>query len=85
MSESVLMSDAKRIAVARSRGTSIPLRKISVNVERPIAQRVKRMAFEHAMSESIIVELALKALFAGRQDAEVAADLKKSGARLRRR
>jgi hypothetical protein len=58
--------------------------KLSINVATGIGNRLRRLAFENRVSESSIVEVALTALYDGRDDADLAEVLRDRGARLRR-
>jgi hypothetical protein len=64
--------------------TRVALLKINVNVDATIGERLRRTAFEHRLSESIIVELALKDLYENRTEEEVATSLIARGAKRRR-
>ena len=59
--------------------------KFSVNLSGDVGHELKQLAFEHRVSESSIIEIALRQLF-GRVSAErLGAFLKQNGACLRRR
>jgi predicted transcriptional regulator len=59
--------------------------KLSINVAHEIGDRLRRLAFERRVSESSIVEVALTALYADREDHELAHVLREGGATLRRK
>jgi hypothetical protein len=59
--------------------------KLSINVATGIGERLRRLAFTNRVSESSIVEVALTALYEGRDDAEVGEVLREGGASLRRK
>ncbi|GAC1389932.1 MAG: hypothetical protein NVSMB31_06360 [Vulcanimicrobiaceae bacterium] len=61
------------------------LYKLSINLPDDVAERLRRTAFEHELSESSIVEVALKELFAHAPPTKHLGEfLKKRGANLRR-
>lgn len=62
-----------------------PLGKLSLSVEQPLRDRVKRIAFESRVAESSIVEIALRKFFGDANDDQIAAKLSRAGAKLRRR
>jgi hypothetical protein len=59
--------------------------KLSINVSREIGNRLRRLAFDRRVSESSIVEVALQALYADRDDHALAHVLREGGATLRRK
>jgi hypothetical protein len=59
--------------------------KFSLNVDREIGFRLRRLAFEERLSESSIVEIALRFFFARGSDADLVAILRDQGATLRRK
>jgi predicted transcriptional regulator len=59
--------------------------KLSINVSHEIGNRLRRLAFDRRVSESSIVEVALAALYADRDDADLAQVLREGGASLRRK
>lgn len=59
--------------------------KLSINVAHEIGDRLRRLAFDRRVSESSIVEVALQALYADRDDHEMAHVLREGGATLRRK
>jgi hypothetical protein len=59
--------------------------KLSVNVQESIGNRLRRIAFQERLSESSIVEVALRELFVEKSNAEIAAYLRSRGATLRRK
>lgn len=60
------------------------LYKLSINLSDTVAQRLRRMAFDHSVSESSIIEVALKELFRSAPAAQLGDFLKRRGANLRR-
>lgn len=59
--------------------------KLSINVAHEIGNRLRRLAFDRRVSESSIVEVALQALYADRDDHALAHVLREGGASLRRK
>ncbi len=59
--------------------------KLSVNVGHEISERLRSLAYQHRLSESSIVEVALTMFFARGDDAVLGAVLKELGATLRRK
>lgn len=65
-------------------GGSKPKRaKLSVNVNHRTSERLRNIAYQHRLSESSIVEIALKALFAEGDDTQIGTLLRQLGATLR--
>jgi hypothetical protein len=58
--------------------------KLSVNVSSDIGQRLRRVAFDERLSESSIVQIALKLMFARTTDETIGSFLREQGASLRR-
>lgn len=71
--------------IDREGSVKAPLGKLSLSVEQPLRDRVKRIAFESRVAESSIVEIALQKYFGDASDEQIAAKLTRAGARLRRR
>jgi len=59
--------------------------KLSVNVHETIGNRLREIAFQERLSESSIVEVALRELFVEKNNAKVAKYLRARGASLRRK
>jgi len=59
--------------------------KLSVNVHESIGNRLREIAFQERLSESSIVEVALRELFVEKSNAKVAKHLRSRGATLRRK
>jgi len=59
--------------------------KLSVNVHESIGNRLREIAFQERLSESSIVEVALRELFVEKSNAKVAKHLRARGATLRRK
>ena len=59
--------------------------KLSVNVSEEIGLRLRQVAFEHRLSESSIVEVALGLLFRKSDGPSIGAVLRQHGATLRRK
>ena len=59
--------------------------KLSVNVAAEVGDRLRHVAFEHRLSESSIVEVALRLLFRDSAGTGLGALLRQQGASLRRR
>jgi hypothetical protein len=57
---------------------------IATPIDGELRQRVRELRGQYEISEAFVVETALRAFFADRQNAEVAADLRARGGRLRR-
>jgi predicted transcriptional regulator len=60
------------------------IRKMSINVPATLGRRVKQLAFNADVSESSIVEAALRKLIDAKSDAVLAKQLRREGATLRR-
>ncbi len=60
------------------------IRKMSINVPASLGRRVKELAFNAGVSESAIVEAALRRMIESKTDAVLAKQLKREGATLRR-
>ncbi|MBC5816574.1 MAG: hypothetical protein GIW97_08540 [Candidatus Eremiobacteraeota bacterium] len=60
------------------------IRKMSINVPASLGRRVKQLAFNAEVSESAIVEAALRKLIDTKTDAVLTKQLKREGATLRR-
>lgn len=58
--------------------------KLSVNVSASVGQRLRRIAFEERVSESSIVQIALRLMFDGTTDERAGEFLREHGASLRR-
>ena len=58
--------------------------KLSVNVSSDVGQRLRRVAFDERLSESSIVQIALKLMFAGTTSETIGDFLRSQGASLRR-
>ncbi len=59
--------------------------KLSVNVHESIGNRLREIAFQERLSESSIVEVALRELFLEKSNTKVAKHLRSRGATLRRK
>jgi hypothetical protein len=59
--------------------------KISVNLSRDVGNQLKRIAYEENVSESSVIEIALRQLFRRVSSERLGAFLKENGACLRRR
>lgn len=66
-------------------GNSANALKFSVNLSSDIGTELKRIAFEHRVSESSIIEIALRQLFRRVTQERLGAFLRQNGACLRRR
>ena len=60
------------------------LYKLSINLQGTVAQKLRRIAFEHTVSESSVIEIALKELFRCAPHGQLGDFLKRRGATLRR-
>ena len=60
------------------------IRKMSVNIPASLGRRVKHLAFNAQVSESSIVEAALRKLLDAKSEAALAKQLRREGATLRR-
>ncbi len=63
----------------------VTLSKLSVNVASDVAHRLREVAFEHRISESSIVEMALRDLLGRRSGSELTAFIREYGGILRRK
>jgi hypothetical protein len=77
-------SNAQR-AVSPKIGSAANAVKFSVNVSAEIGNELKRAAFEHQVSDSSIIEIALRQLFARVSGERLGTFLRQNGACLRRR
>ncbi len=68
----------------RSDRKSVALRKLSINVSQEIGLRLRRLAFEQDVSESSIIEIALREFLAHEPRRGWENALRKKGATLRR-
>lgn len=59
--------------------------KLSINIPVDLGERVRALAFEHRLSGSSIVQVALQQFFARRDDTTLGTLLRQQGASLRRR
>ncbi|HME82869.1 MAG TPA: hypothetical protein VKF82_12465 [Candidatus Eremiobacteraceae bacterium] len=59
--------------------------KLSVNVSAGVSDHLRNLAYKHRLSESSIVEVALKTLFVGGDDEQLGVVLRQNGATLRSR
>lgn len=59
--------------------------KLSLNVSDVLGRRLRQLAFNMRLSESSVVDVALKLLFSDRDDDEIESLLKDNGACLRRK
>ena len=60
------------------------IRKMSINISASLGRRVKQLAFNAGVSESSIVEAALRKLIDAKSDEALAKQLRRQGATLRR-
>lgn len=60
------------------------IRKMSINVSAALGTRVRKLAFDADISESSIVETALRKFIDAKSDEELKRKLKREGASLRR-
>ena len=79
------MIDTVTDEAARTDAPAPNTMKLSINVSHEIGNRLRRLAFERRVSESSIVEVALQALYADRDDHQMAHVLREGGATLRRK
>ncbi|MGH7660671.1 MAG: hypothetical protein ACRENA_07130 [Vulcanimicrobiaceae bacterium] len=66
-------------------GIASPTLKLSVNVSEEVGLRLRQVAFEHRLSESSIVEVALGLLFRKSDGPSIGTVLRQHGATLRRK
>jgi hypothetical protein len=66
-------------------GTPANALKFSVNLSSEVGSELKRIAFEHRVSESSVIEVALRQLFRRVSSERLGAFLRQNGACLRRR
>ncbi|MBC5826973.1 MAG: hypothetical protein GIW99_04750 [Candidatus Eremiobacteraeota bacterium] len=64
---------------------SLKAHKLSITVPADVGRRLRRLAFEQRLSESSVVEVALRNLFARGDDSLLGVLLRDNGAALRRR
>ncbi len=76
------LNDGSSVAPVR-RGTKIAT--VSHTLDAEIAERLRHFAFHERISESAVIEFALRDLFAGGDDAALGARLRLAGAALRRK
>ena len=57
--------------------------KLSINVNHDVSERLRNLAYSHRLSESSIVEIALKQLFLKGDDTQIGALLNRLGATLK--
>lgn len=83
-----MIAQLKRAAF-RSPGKDAPVparrAKLSINVSTVVSERLRDLAYRHRLSESSIVEVALKNLFGSDDDSQLGALLRQRGATLRSR
>ncbi len=60
------------------------IKKISVSLDTDLARRIRQIAYQHEISKSAIVEVAVRRLFGAQNDDAIASILVRGGARLRR-
>jgi hypothetical protein len=72
-------------SIAPEVGTPANALKFSVNLASDIGGELKRIAFEHRVSESSVIEIALRQLFRRVSPDRLGAFLRQNGACLRRR
>ena len=73
-----------RSAPAGSRA-AVRIATVSHTLDLRLAERLREFAFRQRVSESAVIEHALRSFFEGTSDAELGAELRKAGASLRRR
>jgi hypothetical protein len=72
-------------SIASEVGTPANALKFSVNLSSDVGSELKRIAFEHRVSESSVIEIALRQLFRRVSSDRLGAFLRQNGACLRRR
>lgn len=72
------------ITARRNDRKSVSLRKLSINVSQEIGLRLKRLAFEQDVSESSIIEIALREFLDNEPRRGWESALRQKGATLRR-
>jgi len=75
---------ARRTAAVATRPT-IRIATVSHTLDNRLAERLREFAFRQRISESAVIEHALRSFFEGGGDAELGSQLRKAGASLRRR
>ncbi|MFN2449029.1 MAG: hypothetical protein ABR508_04440 [Candidatus Baltobacteraceae bacterium] len=78
------INGAQRASVSRI-GTSANAVKFSVNISGEIGNDLKRVAFDNRVSESSVIEIALRQLFGRVSKERLGVFLRQNGACLRRR
>jgi len=77
-------SHAKDSDKRNREGAQLPKRaKLSINVSGDVSEHLRNLAYKHRLSESSIVEVALKGLFGHGDDAHIGTLLRQQGATLR--
>lgn len=79
------MQDGKLLTPPTQLRPSVQLRKLSLNVPGAIAERLRKLAFDNSVSESSVVEIALRAFFQLGDSEQLGAHLRHNGATLRRK
>jgi predicted transcriptional regulator len=82
--ESEAMQTSTRVSSLFSHVSSSGSVKLSVNVSSDVGHRLRDIAYTERLSESSIVQIALKQMFERTTDAEIGEFLREQGASLRR-
>ncbi len=83
--ESTLKSRQNAKVLAQEVGDASNAWKFSVNLSAEVGKQLKRIAFDERVSESSVIEVALRQLFRRTSPERLGAFLKQNGACLRRR
>ena len=78
-------SNALRVELAPEIGAAANAMRFTVNIAQDVGDQLKEIAFENRVSESSIIEVALRQLFRRVGPAQLGAFLRLNGACLRRR
>lgn len=74
-----------RSAAAPAARPALRISTVSHTLDVRLAERLREFAFRQRVSESAVIEHALRTFFDGGSDAELGGELRRSGASLRRR
>ena len=79
LGRSAVAAASSPASVPAARSGAIPLAKLSLSVATDVGKRLRYAAVDHNVSESVLVEVALRELFARGED-EIGAALRQHGA-----
>jgi len=81
----VIENGMSRRSPAPATRPTIRIATVSHTLDNRLAERLREFAFRQRISESAVIEHALRTFFDGGNDPELGAQLRKAGASLRRR